>query len=310
MEPTRITSVTDYHQVLSDSFGTVTSDTISEKLSAGEISSHHLGHDVSLVESRSHDTGSPNLAAFRAKASSSGLVFFTVITAGRALFRQHDRVAEVATGEGVLCEAQQDWEVRFPLGKCSLTLAMPSDLLAARSSVVSERCTRAMNSGQPSTGLLTRYLTHLYELAGGLSIDQRADAGVIARDLLAMTLRGLTVAPESAGPDVTLAMLRTYIHRHLADSRLTVADLARLHQLSPRYVHKLFDRIETTPAAYIREHRALAARAILSDRAYDHWDITEVAAAAGFAELRTMERVFRTRFGLTPTQWRHFSSTT
>ena len=81
-----------------------------------------------------------------------------------------------------------------------------------------------------------------------------------------------------------------------------VEELARRHHLSVRGAYTLFERIGTTPGAYLREQRLLAAQAMLSDPRCAHLGISGIAAAVGILHLRTFERVFRRQYGMTPPQ--------
>ena len=80
--------------------------------------------------------------------------------------------------------------------------------------------------------------------------------------------------------------------------------------MSVRQAYTLFERIGTTPGAYLREQRLLAAQAMLSDPRYDRLAISSIAAAVGFLDLSTFERAFRRQYGTTPAGWRreHLSS--
>jgi transcriptional regulator GlxA family with amidase domain len=146
----------------------------------------------------------------------------------------------------------------------------------------------------------------LVEVADELTAEQRLDAGRAAIDLLAMVLRDVTPAvPGGAGPDeVLLEMMRMYVREHLADPRLRVEELARRHHVSVRYAYSLFARIGTTPGAYLREQRLLAAQVMLSDPRCARLGTSDIAGAVGFANLRTFERAFHRQYGMTPAGWR------
>jgi transcriptional regulator GlxA family with amidase domain len=99
--------------------------------------------------------------------------------------------------------------------------------------------------------------------------------------------------------------MRTHVREHLADPHLRVEELARRHHVSVRQLYTLFERVGTTPGAYLREQRLLAARAMLADPRYAQFGTSDVAAAVGFADCRTFERAFRRQYGTTPGGWRH-----
>jgi AraC-like DNA-binding protein len=107
---------------------------------------------------------------------------------------------------------------------------------------------------------------------------------------------------------VLLDMMQTHVREHLADPHLRVEELARRHHVSVSHVYTLFERIGTTPAAYLREQRLLAAQLMLSDPRHARLATSDIAAAAGFLDRRTFERAFRRQYGMTPGRWRRAQS--
>jgi transcriptional regulator GlxA family with amidase domain len=69
-------------------------------------------------------------------------------------------------------------------------------------------------------------------------------------------------------------------------------------------VHTLFERIGTTPGAYLRGQRLLAAQAMLSDPRHAWLRPSDIAAAVGFLGRRTFDRAFQRQYGMTPSGWR------
>ena len=163
-----------------------------------------------------------------------------------------------------------------------------------------------MDHADPPVQMLADYLGRLFEVADDLTAPQRLDAGRAAIDLLTMVLRDVTPSvPGGDGPDdVLLEMMRTHVREHFADPHLRVEALARRHHVSVRHAYSLFARIGTTPGAYLREQRLLAAQVMLSDPRYARFGMSDIAAAVGFGNLRTFERAFRRQYGMTPGGWR------
>jgi transcriptional regulator GlxA family with amidase domain len=121
-----------------------------------------------------------------------------------------------------------------------------------------------------------------------------------------MALRDVTPSvPGGTGSDeVLLGMMQVHVREHLADPDLQVEELARRHHVSVRHAYTLFERIGTTPGAYLREQRLLAARAMLSDPRRSRLRVSDIADAVGFLGARTFERAFRRQYGMTPGSWR------
>jgi AraC-like DNA-binding protein len=240
------------------------------------------------------------------RASADNLMLFDVPLAGQGRVRQHDRFVELAPGSGVLNETRSRYERALSTEARSLTLQFSRELLPLSTAEITDCCARSMDPAAPAMQVLSGYIDRLFEVADGLTAPQRLDAGRAAIDLLAMALRD--VAPSVPGGDgsagVLLDMMRTHVRKHLCDPDLRVAELARRHHVSVRHAYTLFERIGTTPGAYLREQRLLAARTMLSDPRYDRLAVSSIAAAVGFRELSTFERAFRRQYGTTPAGWR------
>jgi AraC-like DNA-binding protein len=274
----------------------------------GRLALQELGEAVTLSRTNS---GGPLRTArtLRLAASASGgnLLRFCVYVTGRGHVHQHDRFAELASGTGVLYEGGRPWELFSSEASRCMNLQFSRELLPLRTAEITEACARSVDPAAPAMQMLTGYLGRLFEVADDLTAPQRLDAGRAAIDLLAMVLRDVTPSvPGGHGPDdVLLEMMRMYVREHLADPRLRVEELARRHHMSVRHAYNLFARIGTTPGAYLREQRLLAAQVMLSDPRHARLGTSDIAAAVGFLEPRTFERAFRRQYGMAPGCWRH-----
>ncbi|WP_433297016.1 AraC family transcriptional regulator [Pseudonocardia sp. CA-142604] len=273
----------------------------------GRVAVQELGEALTL--SRSH-WGEP-MMTFRtdrmaARASTCDRLLFCVYSAGRGRVRQHDRSAEQPAGTGVLCESRSRFERVSSTETWSLTLRFPRQMLPLLTAEITEACARSVAATAPAMQMLSAYLDRLFDVADDLTDRQRTDAGHAAIALLAMALRDVTPSvPGGGGPEeVLLDMMRRHVRERLADPHLRVEELARRHHVSVSHAYTLFERIGTTPGAYLREERLQAAQAMLSDRRQNWRKISDIAAAVGFLDLRTFERAFRRRYGMTPGGWR------
>ncbi|GAA3095973.1 helix-turn-helix domain-containing protein [Pseudonocardia yunnanensis] len=272
----------------------------------GRSAVHELGEALTLCRSHWGPMSVVRTDRMAARVPADDLMFFSVYMAGQGRLRQHDRCAELAAGTGVLVEARSRYERVTPIETGNLTLRFSRELLPLRTAEITEACARSIDPATPAMQMLSGYFGRLFEVADDLTEPQRLDAGRAAIDLLAMALRDVT--PSVPGGDgsagVLLDMMRTHIREHLADPQLRVAELARRHHISVRHAYTLFERIGTTPGAYLRQQRLLAARALLSDPRYDRLAVPSIAAVVGFLDLSTFERAFRRQYGTTPAGWR------
>jgi AraC-like DNA-binding protein len=241
-----------------------------------------------------------------ARASADDVMVFCINLSGWGQVHQNNRFAGWAAGSGILIEARSPYERISRTETRWLTLQFSRQLLPLRTAEITEACARSVHPAAPAMQMLSAYLDRLFKVADGLTALQRFDAGQAAIDLLAMALRDVTPSvPRGDGPeDVLLEMMRTHVRNHLGDPGLRVEELARRHHVSVRQAYILFERIGTTPGAYLREQRLLAARTMLSDPRHDWRRLSDIAAAVGFLDLSTFERAFRRQYGTTPAAWR------
>src|ERR1700754_1692138 len=272
----------------------------------GRVAFQDLGETLSLCRSHWGPLSAIRTDRMAARASTDNLMLFCVLMAGRGYMRQRDRSAELAAGTGVLAEARSPSERVSPIESRYLTFRFPRELLPLRTAEITEACARIMDAAAPAMQVLSGFLGRLFELADELTGAQRRDAGYAAVDLLAMALRDVAPAvPGGDGPEgVLIEMMRMHVRAPLADPDLQVEELARRHHVSVSHAYSLFARIGTTPGAYLREQRLVAAQAMLSDRRYDWMRVSDIAAAVGMSDRSTFERAFRRLYGVTPGGWR------
>lgn len=163
----------------------------------------------------------------------------------------------------------------------------------------------------PTTGglaaLLVRFLTHVLTDAEEYGHSDTTPLGTIAVDLIAALLAhhvDRPLPPESQ-PRVLALRVREFIQRNLGDPELTPAKVAAAHHISTRTLHRLFERQDTTVAAFIRRQRLERARRDLKDPRLAHLPIATIAQRAGFRSHADFTRAFRNTYGMTPREYRH-----
>ena len=92
-----------------------------------------------------------------------------------------------------------------------------------------------------------------------------------------------------------------YICLHLADSGLSVEEIARRHGVSRSYLYTVFETmLGCHPAEYIRQLRLRQACRLLKS---GRWLLSEVAAESGFSSLSVFSRSFRRMTGVSPSEY-------
>jgi AraC-like DNA-binding protein len=126
-------------------------------------------------------------------------------------------------------------------------------------------------------------------------------------DLCALALGAARDAADLAGARglraARMQAVKADIAQHL-EGDVSPATLAQRQGVTPRYLHKLFEREGVTLSRFVlgqrlaRVHRRLAAPGSADAT------ISAIAYAAGFRDLSTFNREFRRQFGMTPSDVR------
>lgn len=99
--------------------------------------------------------------------------------------------------------------------------------------------------------------------------------------------------------------IRLYIENHLQEQALSAATIAEDVGVSTRYLNKIFADQPLTISQLIRERRLVFCRRDLRDPDLVHRSVTEIAFSWGFNSAAHFSRIYKDRFGLTPTEQRH-----
>src|SRR5207237_792230 len=122
-------------------------------------------------------------------------------------------------------------------------------------------------------------------------------------DLVALAISSQGAMGESSVSAVCaarLAAILDHIAAHFHEPELSLAAVAEAQGISPRYLHHL---IETTGKSYtqhVNELRLQKAFTLLSQARGRERRISDIALEAGFSDLSHFNRLFRSRFGDTP----------
>jgi AraC-like DNA-binding protein len=187
-------------------------------------------------------------------------------------------------------------------------LIVPRAPLAALVTNIEDAAMRPVPRGNEMLRLLTSYAK---TICGGLTIehpDLRTLVTAHIHDLMAMIIGasrdGAALAEERGVAAARLAVIKADIIEHIGHDETTLLDLATRHGLTPRSIQRLFEGDGSTFSEFKLEQQVSYARRMLGDRRYAGLTIAAIAAAAGFGDLSYFHRVFRRRFGATPSDIR------
>lgn len=212
-----------------------------------------------------------------------------------------NREFEARAGEILLFDIAQPITMTMSITR-SIQLAIPRALAESQLGPVAGL--HGLVIGRGEAALL---YGHLVKLSEALQLIAAEDAPRLARTLLDLLVVAVHAASDTnAGEPQPVpgaaARAREEIRANLESPSLTIANLCRHLKISRSTLHRLFES-EGGVQTYIRNSRLDAARSALLDARNDE-RIGGIADRLGFSDAAHFSRLFRARFGETPSQCR------
>jgi AraC-like DNA-binding protein len=161
----------------------------------------------------------------------------------------------------------------------------------------------------PRTPLVAAAANFLGTVSMGLPQPGSATANFVEHAIVDLTLAVIAegtadeMPPESAEAG-TRVRIRDFVLRRLADTELGPRRIATEFGISIRYLHRLFESEDTSVSSFIRGERLRKAAGELADPTLRHLDLKSIAARSGFGGADQFSRAFKTRYGMTPRDYR------
>lgn len=153
---------------------------------------------------------------------------------------------------------------------------------------------------QPATGFDTGFVAW----SRGWTELRPVDSGQLWELTLNAAVDGQTVEAARGVRAARLLAVQRDVMARLEDPELTVSSVAARHGVTPRYIHKLFERSGSTFSEFVTEHRIERAPRILTDHRFSDGSIGALAFSLGFGDLSYFNRRFRRRYSMTPSEVR------
>ena len=226
---------------------------------------------------------------------------------GRLQIEQNSRTANVEAGDFFFLDGRQPYVASFPVASRMLVMKVPRAVLAAHLGCVEDIAGVTVKPDNAFRRLTSGFLSMLPEHSSGLEGSAAATVANSALELIAISAMGLNARRNNRSLARTAAAARLLagIEARLADPNLDPASVAAAAGVSLRRAQMLMAAQGMTIVAYMQNRRLEECRKALRSPAFASSNIGEIAFAWGFADLSHFSRVFRKRFGVTPSEYRH-----
>ncbi|MEU1618091.1 helix-turn-helix domain-containing protein [Streptomyces sp. NPDC005722] len=228
-------------------------------------------------------------------------------TAGVSRFLQGGRQEVVRAGEFVVLENAKPYEVLFDGAMHSVLVRVPTDVLGLRPSLLEQVTAVRLGAERPVVAAAAAFFTRLAR--------DRAAAGEAETALFAEPCVGLVRGvvgilmgrDDLTGAPVNSTLLRQvqeYVRLHLAEPDLTAARIAAEHHVSVRQLYLTLSRAGISLGEWMRTQRLEECGRELASPAHQFMTIEAIAHRWGFASAPHFSRVFKTAYGVSPSEWR------
>jgi AraC-like DNA-binding protein len=210
----------------------------------------------------------------------------------------------VQPGQILIKDFTQPATAWWQISSRSLNLHLPRLTVET---VVGDRVRRLHGTVLPSEGLSPMLQAQLLSLANVVPrLESRARAAALDAtvELAASVLRcelGVRIEDERNNTGLFVAA-QMFIRRHLASCDLNPELIARQLHCSRAHLYRVFAAQGETVADYVRELRLQRARDLLVGDRANKEQIGDVAYRCGFEDPVHFTRLFRQRFGVTPSK--------
>ncbi len=230
-----------------------------------------------------------------------------ILLGGRSIFTQRGLEIAAGAGEAVTMSGSEPSAIEHR-GPNHIGLAVPLRALAPLVDDIEGRAGQLIPRESEPLRLLVGYLGLLLNDDMTATPELRHVAVAHVHDLIAMSIGatrdGAEVARDRGVQAARLAAVKTDILANLGSRGLSVAEVGLRQRLSPRHLHRLFERDGTTFSEFVLEARLARAHRMLVSSAQASETVTAIAYACGFNDLSYFNRTFRRRYGATPSEVR------
>ncbi|KRV47257.1 hypothetical protein AQ490_07205 [Wenjunlia vitaminophila] len=246
--------------------------------------------------------------------SDPGMLRLDLLHHGRKVFRLDRQETELRPGELLLSDSSQEFHVSTVAADgdtWGTVMMFPRTLLPLSPHLLKHSLGTPLPGRDGVGALLSGLLTTLTSDNGQFERCDTDSLGRVVLDLLAaMCVTRLDAcdapAPES-GRRALRVRIRSFILHHLHDPWLDPRTIAAAHNISVRYLHKLFQDEGCTVAEWIRQRRLERCQRDLANPALCHRPIRTIATCWGFPNAAHFSRAFRAAYGLPPREYRERS---
>ena len=238
---------------------------------------------------------------------SEDVLGFQFVHKGFEVVREGDRELTLTPGQIAIWDGAQPTEIEIVKPFHKRTLLFPRQRVLSVCPRLGELRSLPSLDSSGSARLLVRYMNALAIESQHLSGSAAVSAANVALELLRAAVEPELPTGKAAERAALRAEIRLYVRAHLQDPNLGPTSIARAFAISVRALHALFEDGDESVALMVRNARL---RRCLEDlQLRNGGSVTDIAFRWGFSDAAHFSRIFKRKFGVTPSEVRHATLT-
>ncbi|WP_237108825.1 helix-turn-helix domain-containing protein [Nonomuraea sp. MG754425] len=225
---------------------------------------------------------------------------------GSPRLSQDGRRTQLSRGEFAIYDFTRPYELAYDSAVRLAVFSFPRDRLAVPVDAVAELAALPIGEGSGAAALAVPLLRRVALDHETYRADSAARLSTVVTDLVgaavAERLDQTGALPAGTRQRTLLLQVHTFIEQRLGEIDLDPASIAAAHNVSVRFLHRLFESEHTTVAAWIRQRRLERCRADLI--AGGSQSVSAIGARWGLPDAAHFSRLFRRAYGMPPAEYR------
>lgn len=239
-----------------------------------------------------------------AEASEAGFLKLIWQVSGQIGLEQDGRNALIRTGQATVCDTARPYRITVSDMAQFAVLTLPYEACAGWEHISPKLCGTRLSECPTTRGALGALLG-----IASLPFDPSDDANdTVVQAVQIMLSSTLHRAASESGvvsfENPRMSRAQKFVLDNMGDPELGANHVAAALCMSRRSLYSLFKEYGTTPTRMITNLRLDHCRHLLGDHGHARRKITDIAFELGFGDYATFSRLFKSRFGATPSEYR------
>lgn len=239
---------------------------------------------------------------YLAERAEAGFIKLMWQMAGGMQLEQDGRQCIIGAGQATVCDTARPYRICITDQAHFAVLMLPYDALPGWESISQRIC--GVQLADEVTMRAT--LAALMSLRG---VEDGGSADTVLKAMQWMLAASLHRSAATMGAvsmqNARLSRAQQHILRNISNPDLDADALAAALCMSRRSLYMLFKEYQLTPVKMIHDLRLQGTMQVLGDASQHHRKITDIAFDHGFNDYATFSRLFKSQYGMTPSEYRH-----